>query len=272
MIRRVMGARSLILNLVRITSSQTLIVGDWHSLDLFLVGGGGSGGGWFTWGYGAGGGGAGGECVTQKGIQVPKGTSIRIVIGKGGDSVAYNSITDGNKGEDTKVTFSNNDVTYIARGGNPGLTAITDSDPSLNDPGLVVNAIGYDKRSDAIGRIYESGSTVCDVYDRHGNCLKRGFNTNNYPYSNPYKLRLGVPEFHEEGNPTHAGGGACFSGIQVLTSFTKKSGGNFENTKEGILIRGGGGYGGGGAGAFYRSGWSGAGGDGCVVLRYYTYK
>ena len=43
MIRRVMGSSPFVLNLVRITSTQTLIAGSWHSLDLFLVGGGGSG-------------------------------------------------------------------------------------------------------------------------------------------------------------------------------------------------------------------------------------
>ena len=73
MIRRVMGSSPFVLNLVRITSTQTLIAGSWHSLDLFLVGGGGSGGGWVNWGYGPGGGGAGGECVTQKGYGYPKG-------------------------------------------------------------------------------------------------------------------------------------------------------------------------------------------------------
>lgn len=267
-----MGSKQLVSNLQRITSSQTIIAGNWHSLDLFLVGGGGSGGGWVNWGYGPGGGGAGGECVTQKGIRVSKGSRITIVIGKGGDRVAYNSGTAGNKGGETKVTFSDTGETYIARGGNPGLKPIGDSNPSSNNPNLVVNAVGYDKRNDAIGRIYESGSTVSDIYNMHGDCLIPRFDHGKYPYSEPYKLRLGVPEFHEEGNPTHAGGGTCFSGIQVLTSFAEKSGGNFNNTGERILIHGGGGYGGGGAGAFYRSGWSGAGGDGCVVLRYYTYK
>lgn len=135
---------------------------------------------------------------------------------------------------------------------------------------LTINAAGYDKRSDAIGGIYSAGIT--DVYNMHGELLKQGLNSQDHPYTNPYIFRLGVPEFHEEGNPTHAGGGTCFSSVQVLTSFTEKAGGNFNNTKEGILIRGGGGYGGGGAGAYYRSGLSGVGGDGGVVIRYYTHE
>ena len=166
-----MGSKQLVSNLQRITSSQTIIAGNWHSLDLFLVGGGGSGGAWSTWGYGPGGGGAGGECVTQKGMRVSKGSRITIVIGKGGDRVAYNSGTAGNKGGETKVTFSDTGETYIARGGNPGLKPIGDSNPSSNNPNLVVNAVGYDKRNDAIGRIYESGSTVSDIYNMHGDCL-----------------------------------------------------------------------------------------------------
>lgn len=265
--RRFMVKR-LIPHIMRVTSSTGLIVEDtWRSMDLFIVGAGGSGGAWRTWGDGPGGGAAGGECVTIKDIRVSTGMRIDIVIGKGGSAVVCNSYQDGKLGGETKVRL-NNSIEYKARGGNPGLKCLSDN--PAGKPCLTPNAAGYDKRSDAIGGIFSA--SIIDVYNMHGELLKQGLNGQDHPYTNPYIFRLGVPEFHEEGNPTHAGGGTCFSSIQVLTSFTEKSGGNFNNTGEGILIRGGGGYGGGGAGATYRSGVSGAGGDGGVVIRYYTYE
>lgn len=265
--RRFMVKR-LIPHIMRVTSSTGLILEDtWRSMDLFIVGAGGSGGAWRTWGDGPGGGAAGGECVTIKDIRVSTGMRIDIVIGKGGSAVVYNSYQDGKPGGETKVRL-NNSIEYKARGGNPGLKCLSDN--PAGKPCLTPNAAGYDKRSDAIGGIFSA--SIIDVYNMHGELLKQGLNGQDHPYTNPYIFRLGVPEFHEEGNPTHAGGGTCFSSIQVLTSFTEKSGGNFNNTGEGILIRGGGGYGGGGAGATYRSGVSGAGGDGGVVIRYYTYE
>jgi len=265
--RRFMVKR-LIPHIMRVTSSTGLIVDDtWRSMDLFIVGAGGSGGAWRTWGDGPGGGAAGGECVTIKDIRVSTGMRIDIVIGKGGSAVVCNSYQDGKLGGETKVRL-NNSIEYKARGGNPGLKCLSDN--PAGKPCLTPNAAGYDKRSDAIGGIFSA--SIIDVYNMHGELLKQGLNGQDHPYTNPYIFRLGVPEFHEEGNPTHAGGGTCFSSIQVLTSFTEKSGGNFNNTGEGILIRGGGGYGGGGAGATYRSGVSGAGGDGGVVIRYYTYE
>ncbi len=260
--------KRLIPHIMRVTSSTGLIVDDtWRSMDLFIVGAGGSGGAWRTWGDGPGGGAAGGECVTIKDIRVSTGMRIDIVIGKGGSAVVCNSYQDGKLGGETKVRL-NNSIEYKARGGNPGLKCLSDN--PAGKPCLTPNAAGYDKRSDAIGGIFSA--SIIDVYNMHGELLKQGLNGQDHPYTNPYIFRLGVPEFHEEGNPTHAGGGTCFSSIQVLTSFTEKSGGNFNNTGEGILIRGGGGYGGGGAGATYRSGVSGAGGDGGVVIRYYTYE
>lgn len=265
--RRFMVKR-LIPHIMRVTNSTGLIVDDtWRSMDLFIVGAGGSGGAWRTWGDGPGGGAAGGECVTIKDIRVSTGMRIDIVIGKGGSAVVCNSYQDGKPGGETKVTL-NNSIEYKARGGNPGLKCLSDN--PAGKPCLTPNAAGYDKRSDALGGIFSA--SIIDVYNMHGELLKQGLNGQDHPYTNPYIFRLGVPEFHEEGNPTHAGGGTCFSSIQVLTSFTEKSGGNFNNTGEGILIRGGGGYGGGGAGATYRSGVSGAGGDGGVVIRYYTYE
>lgn len=265
--RRFMVKR-LIPHIMRVTNSTGLIVDDtWRSMDLFIVGAGGSGGAWRTWGDGPGGGAAGGECVTIKDIRVSAGMRIDIVIGKGGRGVLCTSSIDGYPGGETKVTL-NNSVEYKARGGNPGLKCLSDN--PAGKPCLTPNAAGYDKRSDALGGIFSA--SIIDVYNMHGELLKQGLNGQDHPYTNPYIFRLGVPEFHEEGNPTHAGGGTCFSSIQVLTSFTEKSGGNFNNTGEGILIRGGGGYGGGGAGASYRSGLSGAGGDGGVVIRYYTYE
>lgn len=265
--RRFMVKR-LIPHIMRVTSSTGLIVEDtWRSMDLFIVGAGGSGGAWRTWGDGPGGGAAGGECVTIKDIRVSTGMRIDIVIGKGGSAVVYNSYQDGKPGGETKVTL-NNSVEYKAKGGNPGLKCLSDN--PAGKPCLTPNAAGYDKCSDALGGIFSA--SIIDVYNMHGELLKQGLNGQEHPYTNPYIFRLGVPEFHEEGNPTHAGGGTCFSSIQVLTSFTEKSGGNFNNTGEGILIRGGGGYGGGGAGASYRSGLSGVGGDGGVVIRYYTYE
>ena len=266
--KRIFMVKRLIPHIMRVTSSTGLIVEDtWRSMDLFIVGAGGSGGAWRTWGDGPGGGGAGGECVTIKGIRVSTGMRIDIVIGKGGRGVLCSSYMDGYPGGETKVTL-NNSVEYKARGGNPGLKCLSDN--SASKPHLTPNAAGYDKRSDALGGIFSA--SIIDVYNMHGELLKQGLNGQDHPYTNPYIFRLGVPEFHEEGNPTHAGGGTCMSSVQVLTSFTEKSGGNFNNTGEGILIRGGGGYGGGGAGAYYRSGVSGAGGDGGVIIRYYTYE
>lgn len=268
MSRRRFMVKRLIPHIRRITSTTGLIVdATWHSMDLFIVGAGASGGAWRTWGDGPGGGGSGGECVTIKNIRVSTGMRIDIVIGRGGSAVPCKSYVDGNAGGETKVTL-NNIIEYKARGGNPGRKCLSDN-PAGN-PCLTPNAAGYDKRNDAIGGIFSA--SIIDVYNMHGELLEQGLNGQEHPYTNPYIFRLGVPEFHEEGNPTHAGGGTCISSIQVLTSFTEKSGGNFNNTSEGILIRGGGGYGGGGAGASYRSGFSGVGGDGCVVIRYYAYE
>ena len=261
--RRLMGSK-LIPHIERITVDKTITVGDWDSFDLFLVGGGGSGGAWNTWGWGPGGGGAGGECVTVKGLHASPGSKLWIIVGKGGEGVSNTSYTDGNQGTGTGVIVIDGQSTYTARGGSPGLKCVPDSDTKFMD----VGAKGYDSRSDALG--CKTSGTLRDIYDMHGNCLKKGLDLNVYTYTNPYRIQAGVPEFHEEGNPRHAGGGACFSEAYVTTGFTEGKGEDFVSLASSIYFRGGGGYGGGGAGAYYNNSYSGAGGRGCVVLRYYT--
>lgn len=264
--RRVLENKvELIPHIKRITSSTNLIVrNDWKSIDLFIIGGGGSGGGWRDWGWGPGGGGSGGECVTIKGIEVIPGMKIKISVGKGGSGVSCASHEDGNPGEQTTVTFDNGD-TYEARGGNPGLKCIQSNQWNTF---ISPNAAGYDWRNDAIGVEYDGD--IMDVYNRHGNILVEKVDWNNYPYTSPYILNMGIPEFHEDGNPTHAGGGSGNSNTKSATSFNENSGGDFDNIAEGFLFHGGGGFGGGGAGAYYRSGYSGSGGNGGIVIRYYA--
>lgn len=269
--RRFFCKRTLVEHVMRYYSSSGIIVqADWVSFDLFIVGGGGSGGAWVDWNYGPGGGGAGGECVTIKKLRFPVGTRLDIIIGKGGPGVNTRSGNPGNPGGETTVKI-NNIPTYVAKGGNAGNAGVPDSN-ALSKPHWISGAQGYDPRSDAIGIIRTSTSNIYDVHDKSGNILLRNLDTTKNTYNNPYCFQRGVPEFHEEGNITHAAGGASVNHIRALTTGSRNTGEDFQNTNESIWIRGGGGCGGGGAGGYYRNGTSGAGGDGCVVLRYYTYK
>lgn len=270
--RRFMGQKTLVAQISRYYDTNTAYVqADWVSFDLFLVGGGGSGGSWITWGYGPGGGGSGGECVTIKDLKFPAGTRLGLIIGRGGASVGNKSGLRGNPGGNTTVEIGN-DFIYTARGGNPGRVGVSDANEQQNKPIWSSGAKGYDQRSDAIGLIHTSSSNLFDVHDKSGNVLLRNLDSTIYTYSNPYYLRLGVPEFHEENNLTHAAGGASCNHILASTDTSYNNGGDFQNTAEGIWMRGGQGSGGGGAGAYYRTGTSGKGGNGCVVIRYYTYK
>lgn len=273
--RRVMGGkRKLIPHILRISSSTTLTISsNWEpTIDLFLVGGGGSGGSWKTWGHTMGGGGAGGECVTVKNVSISEGDKLYISIGSGGQGVKYGE-NNGNAGGSTSVTI--NDKKYTARGGQGGLHSLYKPTPL---EAIALNAAGYDKRSDSIGAANITGDmfsgTIYNICHPDGEIIINSVDMSKYTGTSPYQLTLGVPEFHEEGSPTHAGGGAGGDGIiQVLTSFTKNKGEDFTDDYFRLHLYGGGGFGGGGAGGWYNSSKnSGAGGAGGVVIRYYTYE
>ena len=267
------GKRKLIPHILRISSSTTITApSDWEpAIDLFLVGGGGSGGSWKTWGHTIGGGGAGGECVTVKNISISEGDKLYITIGSGG-ARAGKGENNGNVGKSTSVTI--NDKEYTARGGQGGLHSLYRPTPL---EAIALNATGYDKRSDGIGGANITGEmssgTIYNICHPDGEIIVNSVDMSKHSHSNPYQLALGVPEFHEEGNPIHAGGGGGGDAlVQVVTSFTKNKGEDFIGNSYGVHIYGGGGFGGGGAGGWYSEGYSGAGGAGGVVIRYYTYE
>lgn len=274
--RTYVKGRKLVSNTIRYTSTENYVAvgSDWEKFDLFLIGGGGSGGGWNTWGYGPGGGGAGGECVTIKDLTAAPGTLILVTNGSGGVGIPNKQNTAGNEGSPTTVVIGQA-VTYTARGGAGGGACISSSDPKTATwaPG----AKGWDSRSDAIGLVSTGTTNVFDVHDKSGNVILRGINTATYTSSNPCYINRGIPEFDEPNGITHAAGGATANCILPYTQLSNNvNSGNGRDYKsssaaDDVWIRGGGGYGGGGAGAYYRDGISGSGGNGATFIRYWYY-
>lgn len=258
----------------RFSSSTTMdIPPEWIKMDLFLIGGGGSGGAWYTWGYSPGGGGTGGQCRTY--LDIPLRSNgwqiIHITVGKGGEAINVSANAPGKNGGKTIVQLNKLGLysEFEAEGGYGGKKCIPVQD---SEDYRSIAAQGWDARSDSLSFINPDRQNLhlIDVYDGRGSKVIDRLNTNNYPFNAPYELRRGVEEFHEPGNPIHAAGGTSFSNVKPVTDFNINVGYDFANTIENILIRGGGGFGGGGAGGFYRFGVTGKGGDGGVVIRYYT--
>lgn len=263
--RRTYGNYKLTPHIKRITSNTDWVVPPGcKKVQFFLVGGGGSGGGWPDWNWQGGGGGGGGQCFTTPILSLSEGQYCSIEIGAGGGSVAGGN--SGNKGGTTRVIYNSANNYYDAVGGNGGLSGKygasneTDSKATAGIGGGDNN--GGINDAFAVTPIIADGVTIT-VYLKN----KHIMNVTATNCMNPTVHKYGLPEFGEPGMPLHACGGTNYTHFKPVSDFTEGKGGDFSNTNENIYQHGGGGFGGGGAGQYFRSGTSGAGGNGCVVIR-----
>lgn len=220
------------------------------SVDVFLVGGGGgagnisSGGSGYTKCYKA----SASGYRTGGAVSVTPGQSIPIIVGGGGDS---------RTGEDTEGSGGGysqfKDFSYRADGGMPGRYRYTGS---------------------YYGNAGDGGSGGAGWPGNPGSDGSSGYGGNRIPDGSGqgYTTR----DFGESSGKRNAGGGGCNRGQTNsggVSDYTQGKGGDAlgDDPNHSHYSYGGGGYGGGAAGISYATSMN-PGGDGTVLIRYYSYK
>lgn len=219
------------------------------SVDVFLVGGGGgagniaSGGSGYTKCFKS----ASSGYRTGDAVPVTPGQSIPVVVGSGGDSYTGEDI-EGNPGTYSQFKSS----TYRAGGGGAGRYYYTGS----------YNGYAGDGGSGGAGWPGNPGSDGSDGYG--GSRIPDGSGQG-------YTTR----DFGDSSGKRNAGGGGCNRGATNqggASDYTQGKGGDAsgDDPNHPHSSYGGGGYGGGAAGISYATRMN-PGGDGTVLIRYYSY-
>lgn len=275
----IFGEGLLIGEVQRYTTNTTFTIpSQARSMDVFLVGGGGGGGSWNTWSYVNGMGGNGGHIVSEN-VKVTPGDVWQVQIGAGGKKSTTKtplakSATDGGS---TKLICG--DTVIIAEGGRGGVNSVHQNTLPPNEfikqHGEYVIYVGKDGTEYYQGPVAASALNSKSISDGRG--IKIVDNVDNLPTynstANSKKLEgLGIPEFLEQGNPTHAicaptsRNIACTATYGPEPTFIKT---DYGNNKWGTYS--GGGYGAGGnAGDYYGPSiaFGGNGRSGIVCVRF----
>lgn len=222
-------------------------------MDFFLVGGGGGGGSWVTWGYSVGGPGGGGQCITYKNVPIhllEKSFNIRVGAGGGTETNGQSTIIYGLG------------VNYVANGGGAGKRAL--NQPTNEQCLSICGEGGNPGINDGFLYVYDKGN----VYKKNGTIIASGITAT---IENPYTFRTGMREFDEPNGKLNAAGAVCGNNVIPITDYEEGKGVSTLGGDQSTQIWSGGGYGGGGAGGYYRGGADGKkGGDGTIIIRYYT--
>lgn len=262
----------------RFTSNTSFTVpAEARYMDAFLVGGGGGGGSWRTWNYTHGLAGNGGCILNEKGIKVNPGETWVVEVGAGGShatSVTSAPVKQATDGGTTYLKNNERSITYSANGGVGGINSMQG-----NVWDFVPQYGTYTIYEGEDGSEFYQGSTYFtednSLYDLMGNKLA---NINDLPIYNTtansrYMNDRGIPEFLEEGNPTHAVTPATCSSLAFPATYGPDP--EFCKTSYGTDtwgVYGGGGYGAGGFPGYYANGSIYLGGNGrsgivCVRFR-----
>lgn len=274
MIRFYAYSRSLLFT-ERITTTGTYIVpAGAKRMDIFLVGGGGGGGAWDTWYCEGGMPGTGGGCTLSSFIRVTPGESFSVNIGAGG-SKASSHIAGAYSAKDggtTSLTYNN--ITYEAPGGKGGRNGTTNDNWTtfIKSSGVSQYYGGYyngnimsiKPGNGEDGVYFPDGSSVAFKY-----YYNSGIGTEDNPY---YSTKSSIPEFFEEGQPTHATCGTMDTDVIHDTTYGGINPVLYTDDSYDMRVYTAGGYGSGGSGGNYANttlkyGFN--GNPGIAVIRWY---
>lgn len=261
----------------RFTSNTTFVIPQQaKTMDVFLVGGGGGGGSWNNWYYLNGMGGNGGHILYQNLVVTP-GSIWTVEIGAGGKrsttkTPLEKSATDGGS---TKIACG--DIVLIAIGGEGGVNSVdqrnlspenyikqygkytiyTGEDGTEYYQGPIIGPLGQNKIVDSRGIVVVDNLLDLPIYNTTAN-------------SRLLEHR-GIPEFLEQGNPTHAVSAPTYSSLACPATYGPEP--TFIKTSYGSDAWGtysGGGYGAGGNPGAYSGdiAWGGNGKSGIVCVRF----
>lgn len=254
-----------------------------YAMDYFIVGGGGGGGSWITWMHTCGMGGNGG-CIINGSTPVKQGQVWNVSIGNGGAHSTTKVAGTKSAKDGGATTLSSENVIFQAKGGQGGYNSVNENGGNYRQ-GFIIDYGSYeiyhgnDNKEYYQGPIIQSNgdnlarNVICDILNR---IVIPAFDA--LPiYNTTAKSRLfdgrGIPEFLEDGNPTHAVSAPTISSLAMPATYGPEP--TFNKTSynnENFGCYSGGGYGAGGAPGYYSGDTISYGGNGisgivCVRFR-----